>query len=199
MSAQIDRAMASHFLTLLAEGEAVTFQTFDDARERKDPKLARIFHGAFEEYADALIELNRQGAGVFIMVNRGDGKGRKAGNVVGVRALFIDLDGTPLPAAWPLEPHVIIESSPGRWHAYWAVKDCPFEQFTPHQKALVAKYGSDPAACDLPRVMRLPGFLHRKEEPFMTRTVHENPAQPYALAEIIILRAGQDETFENLW
>ena len=33
--------------------------------------------------------------------------------------------------------------------------------------------------------MRLPGFLHQKREPFLTQIIHENPAQPYALAEII--------------
>lgn len=90
----IDLTAAKRFFDLMAEGEAVTFQTFSD--RDKSPRLARIIHGTIDERADELAELNRDGAGVFIMVNFGDGKGRSATNVTGVRSLFVDLDGAPL-------------------------------------------------------------------------------------------------------
>ncbi|MGH8603344.1 MAG: DNA-primase RepB domain-containing protein, partial [Gammaproteobacteria bacterium] len=78
-----------------------------------------------------------------------------------------------------------MESSPGKYHVYWLVSDCPLESFPPAQKALAAKYGGDPVVHDLTRVMRLPGFFHQKKEPFLTRIIHENPCLPYAMAEII--------------
>ena len=177
---------AQRFLTLLAGDEPVTFQTFDDGAT-KNPKLARILHGNLEEHAAALSALNAQGAGVFVMANRGDGLGRKATNVTGIRALFVDLDGAPLEPvlAAGVEPHITIESSADRYHAYWLVSDCALEQFTPLQVALVAKFNSDPKVKDWPRVMRLPGFWHKKGEPFQTRIIEEKYHAPYAVADLM--------------
>ena len=44
-----------------------------------------------------------------------------------------------------------------------------FEQFGAVQKAIAARYGGDPSVHDLPRVVRLPGFIHRKGKPFLSR------------------------------
>lgn len=177
---------AQRFLTLLVGDEPVTFQTFNDGAS-KNPKRARILHGNFEEHTAALNALNAQGAGVFVMVNRGDGLGRKATNVTGIRALFVDLDGAPLEPvlAAGVEPHITIESSADRYHAYWLVSDCALEQFTPLQAALATKFNSDPKVKDLPRVMRLPGFWHQKAEPFQTRIIEEKSHAPYAVADLI--------------
>ena len=168
-------------------GDRFTFQTFDDS-PRKSASLSRILHGTFREHAATLAALNEKGAGVFIMVNAGDGRGRKACNVRQVRALFVDLDGSPLAPvqAAALPPHCIVESSPGRWHAYWRVMDCPLDRFTPMQQALAALFDGDRKVCDLSRVMRLPGFEHRKGEPFTTRLVSlDADRAPYRLAEIV--------------
>jgi len=166
---QPDLEMAGRFLKELAGDEPVTFQTFDD-HEPKDPKLSRIFHGTLDQYAGQLNTLNNQGAGIFVMVNRGDGNGRKSENVVSVRAFFVDLDGAPIEPVMtaPVKPHIIVESSPGRYHAYWKVSDCSLKEFGPIQKALAEKFNGDTSICDLPRVMRLPGLYHRKAEPVMT-------------------------------
>lgn len=110
------------FLSILARGELVTFQTFSDHQRTKvrrpdgrlyDP-LARVLYGTLQRNVRMLIKANEQGAGVFVMVNAGDGQGRTTKNVVRVRALFIDSDGAPLPLSTPLEPHLKVQSSPGR-------------------------------------------------------------------------------------
>ncbi len=89
--------MAEDFLTLLDDSaESFTFQTFDDTPAKR-PWLARIMHGTIGQLAPALARLNDDGAGIFVMVNEGDGQGRKAENVTRVRAVFADFDGTPLP------------------------------------------------------------------------------------------------------
>jgi hypothetical protein len=178
---------ACGFLALLAPGERVTFQAFDDNRKRKDRHLSRILHGTLAEHAAMLAELNERGAGVYWMVNSGDCKGRKGANVIRVRAIFLDLDGSPLEpvkAALP-PPHCILESSPDRWHAYWRVEDCPLERFTPTQQAMAAYFKGDVTVHDLPRVMRLPGFDHRKGEPFRSRITTVHNAPPYTLADLI--------------
>ena len=182
---QIVHDDATRFLNLMLEGEPATFQTFDDHGKR--PELAKVLHGSFDALSPALRNLNGQGAGVFWMVNYGDGRGRRAANVTGVRCVFVDLDGAPLAPVQSsvLEPHAVVESSPGRYHVYWCMADCDPRDFKRVQQALAAKYGGDTSVCDLPRVMRLPGFEHRKGEPFTSRLLSLLPAQPYPVAEIV--------------
>lgn len=180
----IDLDAARAFLARLGSG--FTFQTFDETGGKRGA-LNRVLHGDLTQHAAALARLNQQGAGVFVMVNAGDGKARKAGNVQAVRAVFADLDGAPLAPvrAADLVPHAIVESSPGRWHAYWLADGVPLEQFKPLQQAIAARFASDPKVCDLPRVMRLPGFLHNKGEPFLSRIIEQHGKSPYPYAAIV--------------
>ena len=117
------------------------------------------------------------------MVNAGDGvvhDGAKTcrtnANVTRVRALFADADGTPIEPI--LEkvppPHILVESSPNKWHLYWLTNDTPFDEFKSRQQAIAQKYGTDPSVNDLARVLRLPGFYHQKGEPFLTRLVEQS-------------------------
>ena len=180
-------AQAVQFFDTVAPGESLTFQTFDDDADRKARSLAQILHGTVESCASSLHALNKRGAGVFWMVNHGDGKGRKTENVTGIRALFLDLDGAPLEPvlAAGAEPHAVVESSPGRWHVYWRVSGCSLAQFPPAQKALAAKFGGDRTVHDLPRVLRLPGFQHRKGEPFTSSIVSLEDMPPYAFDDLV--------------
>lgn len=174
-----DLAMAGRFLGLLDAKGIFTFQTFDDHRKRKSGALVRVRHGTLDEHAPELVRLNAQGAGVFVMINCGDGvrhpgeRTCRAGKSVrAIRSLFVDLDGAPLePVLTALHPDVVVESSPGRWHGYWRTNDCPLEAFKPAQAQIAAKFNGDPSVKDLPRVMRLPGFYHQKDDPFITRIV----------------------------
>lgn len=178
---------AERFLHLLAPGEPVTFQTFGEGATKGRRDLSHILHGSLAQHAGTLASFNARGAGVYWMPNRGDGKGRKAGNVRGIRALFVDLDGAPLEPvrAAALQPHCIVESSPGRWHAYWRVVDCPPGQFSTIQKRLAARFNGDGSVIDLPRVMRLPGFDHRKGKPFASHLIAVCDKPPYTLAELV--------------
>ena len=183
----VDVRQAARFLDFMAEGEPVTFQSFDDGPEPKRGYLARILHGDLDQQADELANLNDSGAGIFWMVNFGDGKGRTTANVTGVRCAFLDLDGAPLQPvlAAGVEPHAVVESSPGKWHVYWQVTGCPLDKFKAVQLALAEKFGGDTSVKDLPRVMRVPGFLHRKGEPFQSRIESLEPLQPYPFEELV--------------
>lgn len=157
---------AERFTNALAPNEKLTLQTFDDSPA--DRPLAKIYHGTVAQHAARLKQLNNQGAGIFVMVNRGDLKGRGNSNATGVRALFADFDGTDPAEALALNPHIVVQSSQGKYHCYWLISDCPLNEFKAMQEAIAKKFNSDPNVKDLARVMRLPGFLHRKEEPFQT-------------------------------
>lgn len=171
---------ARRFLAMVAPTGPITFQTFSDRKPKGRDPLARVLHGTLDEHTPELIQLNEAGAGVFFMVNEGDGiihKGKKTcrvtENVVAVRALFVDLDGAPLQPLieCPLPPKIIVESSPGHYHGYWPGIPCSLEAFAPSQVGLARRFGGDESVADLPRVLRLPGFLHQKGEPFMTRLI----------------------------
>jgi hypothetical protein len=83
-----DRDEAARFLSIIAPGETkFTFQTFDDDPDRKSPQLVRVIHGTLAEHFDVLASLNAQGAGVFVTINATDLNGRKAENIVKVRAV----------------------------------------------------------------------------------------------------------------
>ena len=176
----IDFAAAARFLAALSPDKSETFQTFTDPEPKPKPDpLATYRHGSLQRLTPWLAQMQDKGAGVFVMVNRGDGKGRSAANVTGCRALFVDLDGSPIEPvlAAPIPPRITVESSPGRYHAYWPVVDFPLDQFTAAQKVLIALYSADKKIHDKPRVLRLPGFIHQKYEPFQSRllTCHDAP------------------------
>jgi RepB DNA-primase N-terminal domain len=175
----INRELAECFLRTLAPGtDRFTFQSFTDcpnkreeykAKGVRDP-LARILHGSLDAYWNTLIVLSAAGAGIFLVINETDLRGRATANIVGVRAYFVDLDGSYLAnlGRLGLLPHLVTQSSPGRYHAYWLVVGATPEEFRSTQQRLAKLMDGDPTVCDLPRVMRLAGFPHQK-----------NPAQPF--------------------
>ncbi|MDZ4251491.1 MAG: DNA-primase RepB domain-containing protein [Sulfuritalea sp.] len=164
---------AQRFFDLLGRGENFAIQTFDDHSKRKDRRLVTVMHGTLNQHAEVMIRLNAAGAGVFVTINQTDGTGRATANIIRVRSLFVDLDGAPIEPvmAHVMPPSIVIESSPNRYHAYWLTDDCALDQFKPAQQRLIQQFNGDKSVCDLPRVMRLPGFIHQKAEPFMTRII----------------------------
>lgn len=144
-----------------------TFQTFDDSKEKRR-QLTRVIHASdFDSVYPELKRLNDAGAGIFFTVNQTDGRGRTTENIIGIRALFVDGDGLAVPK-WHKKPDIFVHresKDAGRWHAYWLTNSVPLEKFTECQKRLIQHYRTDPQVHDLPRVMRVPGFIHRKEEP----------------------------------
>ena len=71
-------------------------------------------HGSLAGKFAELSRLSALGAGVFVTVNRTDLKGRRKENIIAVRALFVDLDGAPIPTSlgWGYRP--ISLSKPAR-------------------------------------------------------------------------------------
>jgi hypothetical protein len=55
------------------------------------------------------------------------------------------------------------KSSEGKYHIIWCVADALLPGFKETQKQVAAVFESDDSVCDLPRVLRLPGFPHQKD------------------------------------
>lgn len=184
---EFDFEEAARFLAVF--GEAITFQIF--AANKDDVKAKGLypkhFHGTFEQYKSALADCNKRGYDIFFMVNEGDGKGRSDENVIRVRAVYVDLDGSPLEPvlACSLKPHIIVNTSPGRYHAFWLVSDMAISDFTPVQKAIIQRFNGDKSIKDPCRVMRIPGFYHQKKEPFRSFIYSIDPEmEPYTAEQV---------------
>ncbi|KIZ47844.1 hypothetical protein OO17_02185 [Rhodopseudomonas palustris] len=159
---------------------------------RDGGRLPRMkYRGAFAERNDILQQRNRQGFGIFYSSNPSDGAGVKNNNIVAVRALPLDLDTTRPPADWDggLRPHVLIESSPGRFQALFMIEPTTaFDEAARMAKRLAMLYGGDPNVSDRARVLRLPGFVHQKAKPFRSRIVWiDHFAAPFTLDDFDVI------------
>jgi len=193
---QHDIEQARHFLTLLDEAEEnFTFQTFDDDKKRikqrqeynksigkkdSDP-LAKWLHGTLEQHWDELCSLNKKRAGVFVMFNAGNGKGRNNNSVTRIRGVFNENDnGLPEGVQHPIEANIVVETSPGKTHHYFLCDGIELSEWESIQARMIVDYGSDEAAKGLSRVLRLPGFYHCKDKPFKVEIIHESGSQTYS-------------------
>ena len=185
MHSNLDAEPARRFLKLLdPEAKHFTFQTFHDKKPATKPELARVVESPAKE---ELLQLHADGAGVYVTVNQTDGKGRKAENATRIRAVFQEDDGGH-GGPFPLEPSLIVETSPGHFHRYW-LTDWPADEqgrkdFAAVMERMVESYGSDKNAKDIVRVLRVPGFLHRKGDPHLVRIV-EARGRRYTQDEIL--------------
>lgn len=178
---------AQSFLTALDEdSDAFCFQTFDDSG--KDKSLIRQRHGSFDKHADELASLNERGAGIFVTVNETNMKGRTKRDIERIRALFVDLDGAPLEPVIKAatQPHIVVQTSPGRFHAYWRVNDCPVDECEPALKELIGRFNADPSCCDRSRVLRLPGFFHCKADPYLVQVIESDPGE-YSMTDFAFM------------
>lgn len=210
-----DYDQAQTFLEALGggPGQIFTFQTFDDDHDRDKARrastrpsgrargspYASILHGTIEAAWKRLVMLNSNGAGIFVTVSKTDGKGRKFENVYNVpnaiRAVWCEDDDTgPKRDNWPIQPHIAVESSPGKFHYYWLVDGMDHSQFQAVMRHMVRVHGSDPNAMDITRVLRLPGTLHQKRNkekgqngtPFLVHLVDDPlDSAPYEPHEVI--------------
>jgi len=93
-------------------------------------------------------------------------------DITSITSLYIDCDEkadsleTHLAKvnAYNIKPSFYIESSKGKAHFYWIVKDFPVDMFTRSQKDLISIFGSDKKIHNLARIMALAGFWKHATE-----------------------------------
>jgi len=198
--AVIDIAEAERHIEALtgAVDTKITLQLIADRADVQGD--ARHFSGRLSDNARFLSGKNLNGFGVFMTINEMDGKGRKQKNVVRVSALAVDVDVNKATTGQvrSLEealkhcdvrgvPPTIVVRSNGQenYHLIWRVEDCSRDDFRRYQKLLADHFDGDPSICDLPRLLRLAGFLHQKVEPRRTKLVRAEPGRVYATHDLI--------------
>jgi hypothetical protein len=162
-----------------------SYQVFDDVKERRDLRLARIFHRSLADHALMLASLNRRGAGVFVCINATDLIGRSARNISQLRAVWQD-DDSGWQGEFPLTPSIVVSTSPRKFQRLWFCDDLTLDQHRAVQERLAASFGHDPQASGVSRMLRIPGFRHMKnpDNPHLVQLIGGNRRR-FTAAEIL--------------
>jgi len=181
----LNLAAAERFVETIA-GSAETSCTWQLLKPGADSFL---FHGTLAECRERLLQANRSGYNIYFTVNETDLRGRKAENITRVRAFFVDDDDNQVTdeivACLPPSMKVLTKRGP---HFYWLVSDAKLDDFTAVQTQLARHFKTDTTIKDLPRVMRVPGFIrHPKghEGGTVVELVYAYPERRYTVEEVV--------------
>ncbi|MHA2064834.1 MAG: DNA-primase RepB domain-containing protein [Candidatus Thorarchaeota archaeon] len=166
--------------------------TLDDSQT--EHKLIH-YHEGFdltrEQILAKLRKENEGTRGIFFCVNEIDrskdpGKHRTARMLSRIRAVWADDDNIrdEPRSDFPISPNVVVETSRGKFHYYWLTTTDNIEEWGGVMNGIANKFNTDGNSKDLVRVLRLPGFFHKKKEPFQSLYAIMNP-KPYSWNEIV--------------
>ncbi|MCZ8286808.1 MAG: phage/plasmid primase, P4 family, partial [Bacteroidia bacterium] len=181
---------------------------YKKTKKEKTPSDPETFSAVADKKTLArLLNANLNGKHVTVAINDCAGSKRTAENMTGVNVLCIDKDNDKGPTAkelqsLPIPPHMIVETSPDKLHAYWLVKGCNIRHFTKLQKALAARFMTDLNVSDVSRVMRVPGTYNFKyDPPFLSRITHRDikrrAVRPAELIKSLNLNVSQSEQAQS--
>lgn len=130
-----------------------------------------------------LHEENQAGGDIFIGMNplKEGSDDRTKESVREIRHAYLDLDEEAGSALYSIRtagnvpaPNFILDTSPGKHQVVWRVKGLERGQAESLLRALASQFGGDPAATDISRLLRLPGFTNRKyQDAFVARVLHD--------------------------
>jgi hypothetical protein len=183
---------AQRLLQALGADQHVTLQTLYRGRPHR-----ALYDVPIDAHLKRLELYNEAGSDVYFSVNGTSSIGRTHRHVQSLRALFVDYDHG-LPTTWELIPSALVESSPGKFQAYWLLHDpgrgypgalpmCMefFTQWQDAENRWVAATGGDWAARDIARILRLPGFANHKYNPAKNvRLMYATMEARYTLSEL---------------
>lgn len=205
--------------------ELHTFQFIKTDNQGKTHSPVKTFTDPKTALKTAL-SFSNDGYDVFFMVNEGDGivhEGKRVcrsqASVKHLSRCFIDTDNCPVEKVSSylelinLVPHLIVESSPGRFHFYFFFEpvdktDDNIQQWKAIQQILhrlgdpsihspAKQLGTDATMHDYSKVLRVPGFVHVKKLS-LTKITTQNDIPDYTLEELFNLtNANSFLTYHN--
>lgn len=181
-----DPEQARFFLSSLDDdAEQFTFQAIPDT----DQGQPEIIHSPFSDCSGKLEELNQNGSGIYVTINRTDGEGLQEKNITRIRSVFADLGDRPLELVERinLQAHLKLEVAPDQHYILWRVEDLAKRRFQAVQKRLAQELNSD-ARTSLSSVVRLPGFYNCdpaiEDDPYEVKVCEEQTLDRYGATEV---------------
>ena len=130
-----------------------------------------------------LVEQNDAGADIFLGMNpiKENSYNRTKENIREVRHVYLDLDESAGASLHAIRtsgdiptPNFVLDTSPEKHQVIWRVEGLDQDRAESLLHSLATAYRGDPAATDISRVLRVPGFANRKyNEQFVVRAVQE--------------------------
>jgi len=161
--------------------------------------LKRIFHKAENPKRNVYF-------GVGARINKKSGKKQDVGYL---STLWLDIDekdGTSKEEAikvlreWIFKPSYIIDSGHGI-HAYWVLREpvepSEFSRVEAVNRALAHKFNGDISVVDIARIMRVPGSLNVKKQPFLPVTILETNPFRYELDDLEEVLPHEEPTIKE--
>jgi len=141
---------------------------------------AKIADPSFQDWLRYKNE--KESCDIYIGMNtlKPEARTRTKDDIHTIRHLYMDIDHDGPAALSKIQQsnlvpprNYTISTSPDKFQVVWRVENISQEQAESLQRAMVRKFGGDPAATDSTRVLRLPGFLNRKyEAEFLVQAVN---------------------------
>ncbi len=169
------------------------------------------YHKNFDEVLEQLVNVNSKDKmrGIFFTVNELDqskDKTKKRTNKMWIKSRAIwceddtirSDDPNDFITDWPLQPNLIVNTSPGKYHYYWLTECDDSYQWSIVQQKMVSEYGSDNSAKDLARILRVPGFYHLKDpkKPHLINYI-KLKNEPYKWQDIVNAFLGKNYVFNK--
>ena len=165
------------------DAERVCLRVFEDKGDgsfagQKLECTLEDFHGTEE----TLKRHNDADRGVFFVVNSG---GHDDADINRINAQFVEMDDLSFEEqlenvnAFKFPPSIIVKTAKSL-HCYWLMKsNADVKRFRHIQKQLVKYFSGDSKCVNESRVLRIPGFYHRKGEPILVQCIKFNPEIRY--------------------
>ena len=193
---------ASEYVLALHEPQdRVAILVRNRSREQTMQRISPAEAIASPSFQAWLHEQNEAGADIFIGMNpMKDGiPNRTKENVREIRHAYLDLDEDASASLHALRtsgdapsPNFVLDTSPGKHQVVWRVEGLDQEQAESLLRALANQFGGDPAATDVSRVLRLPGFTNRKYNDAFVVRVHHETDQVYRLDDFRVQEDSPD-------
>lgn len=136
----------------------------------------------FHSTEESLKRHNDADRGVFFVVNSG---GHEDADINRINAQFVEMDDLSFEEqfekvkSFKLPPLIIVKTAKSL-HCYWLMKNgADAKRFRHLQKQLITHFAGDPKCINESRVLRIPGFYHRKGEPVLVQCIKFNPELRY--------------------
>jgi len=134
-------------------------------------RITTVQKAASPEFQAWLRYKNANGADIYVGMNplKQDASTRTKDDIETIRHVYVDLDHGGSAALDQIknsdlvpQPNYVLNTSPEKFQVVWKVEGMTLEEAEALQHAMAREFGSDPAATDSTRVLRLPGFANKK-------------------------------------
>lgn len=154
-------------------------------------------------FQDWLRERNESGADIFLGMNplRPNSHTRTKECILEIRHVYLDLDEDGPASLHAIRttgdvpvPNFVLDTSPEKNQVVWRVDGLDQVQAESLLRSLVEQFRGDPAATDISRVLRVPGFRNWKyNERFLVRAIQETD-HIYHLRDFVVHEDSPDRT-----